>query len=158
MMNGYTRLTGFLIAALLTLSACSGGSSDDPIAMPDASDFQRHSGPFRSEQVEIVLQPTERTEFKAVMAEDQMMMYQWYSLSPVYVDFHGHDPDDDSYWYRYEEQNAATSSYGSLKAPVTGEHGWYFRNDGDREVVIQLRVAGYFDSVRNLGIFPTPES
>ncbi len=50
------------------------------------------------------------------------------------------------------------SSFGSLVAPVTGEHGWYYRNDSDGEIVIDLRVTGYFDRVRDLGIFAEPES
>lgn len=145
-----------LAAALLV--ACSGAGSDDPRPLENPAVYQNHQGPYRTESVQVILQPTQRTEIKAVMQQDQVLMYQWIASAPVYVDFHGHDPDDDSYWYRYREQEQGMSSFGSLVAPVTGEHGWYYRNDSDSEIVIDLRVSGYFDRVRDLGIFAQPES
>lgn len=159
-----TEQTIRMLALMLPLAgivACSGASDgipEDPSPLPDPSVYQNHQGPFRSESVQIVLQPTERTEVKAVMQQDQVLMYQWVASGPVYTDFHGHEPDDDSYWYRYREQEAGMGSFGSLVAPVNGEHGWYYRNDTDNEIVIDLRVSGYFDRIRDLGIFATPES
>lgn len=157
-MHIFNIKTALLFVSVCALAACSESSTDDPRPLPNPEAYQNHQGPFRSESVQIVLQPTQRTEVKAVMREDQAIMYQWVSSAPVYVDFHGHDPDDDSYWYRYREQEAGMSSFGSLVAPVTGEHGWYYRNDTDTELVIDLRVTGYFDRIRDLGIFATPES
>jgi hypothetical protein len=145
------------LAATL-LVACSGAGSEDPRPLENPAVYQNHQRPYSTESVQVILQPTQRTEIKAVMQEDQVLMYQWIASAPVYVDFHGHDPDDDSYWYRYREQEQGMSSFGSLVAPVAGEHGWYYRNDSNSEIVIDLRVTGYFDRVRDLGIFAQPES
>ena len=157
-------MKGFIIKATMAgmavtlLVACSDTGMGDPLPLENPEAYQNHQGPYRSETVQVVLQPTQRTEIKAVMAQDQVLMYQWVASAPVYVDFHGHDPDDDSYWYRYREQEQGMSSFGSLIAPVSGEHGWYYRNDTDGEIVIDLRVTGYFDRVRDLGIFAEPEA
>lgn len=147
-----------LLALITGLSACGSPSTDDPRPLENPAVYQNQQAPFRSETVQIVLQPTERTEVKSVMDRDQVIMYRWNASAPVYVDFHGHDPDDDSYWYRYREQEAGMSSFGSLVAPVDGEHGWYFRNDSSTEIVIDLRVSGYFNAIEDYGIFDQPES
>jgi hypothetical protein len=157
-MQGFVIRTGIFGVAALILAACSGAGSGDPAPLENPAVYQNQQGPYRSENVQVVLQPTERTEIKAVMQQDQVLMYQWVSSAPVYVDFHGHDPDDDSYWYRYREQEQGMNSFGSLVAPVSGEHGWYYRNDTDAEIVIDLRVSGYFEQVRDLGIFANPET
>jgi len=157
-MKGLVISASVVSLAAILLVACSGAGSDDPRPLENPAVYQNHQGPYRTESVQVVLQPTQRTEIKAVMQQDQVLMYQWVASAPVYVDFHGHDPDDDSYWYRYREQQQGMSSFGSLMAPVTGEHGWYYRNDSDSEIVIDLRVTGYFDRVRDLGIFAQPES
>lgn len=157
-MKGIIINAGLGVLASMVLIGCSGPAADDPRPLDNPAVYQNHQGPYRSESVQVVLQPSQRTEIKAVMQQDQVLTYQWIASAPVYVDFHGHDPDDDSYWYRYREQEQGMSSFGSLVAPVSGEHGWYYRNDTDTEVVIDLRVTGYFDSVRDLGIFAQPEA
>ncbi|MBC52642.1 MAG: hypothetical protein CMQ34_02285 [Gammaproteobacteria bacterium] len=157
-MKGFITHAGAISLLGALLAACSGSGADDPRPLDNPAVYQNHQGPYRSERVQVILQPTQRTEIKAVMQQDQILMYQWVASAPVYVDFHGHEPDDDSYWYRYREQEQGMSAFGSLVAPVTGEHGWYYRNDSDGEIVIDLRVTGYFDRVRDLGIFAQPES
>lgn len=161
-MTLYSRKVA-LTVAMLALVACSeqgmqaGASSDGPAPLPSATIYQNHQGPARSERTQIILQPGERTEVKALLQQDQVITYQWVSNLPVYVDFHGHEPDESDVWYRYREQQAGMSSFGSLVAPVSGEHGWYYRNDNPSEITIDLRVDGYFDGLRDLGVFP-PEA
>lgn len=129
------------------------GSPADPRPLEDSSVYQNHSSPFRSEVVEVVLAPGEGTEVQSVLAEDQVILYQWNTNGAVvYSDFHGHDPADDSFWVQYRENAAALADYGSLIAPFSGQHGWYFRNDGEEEIIIRLRVSGYFSEVVNHGI------
>lgn len=148
-------------AAMAAMVACgeptppsAGGSPDEPTPLSNAAVYQNQQGPARSESTQIILQPGDRTEVKAVMNADQVITYQWVSNLPVYVDFHGHEPGESNIWYRYREQEAGMSSFGSLVAPVSGEHGWYYRNDSPSEVIIDLRVDGYFDGLLDLGIFP----
>ncbi|GFZ79615.1 hypothetical protein GCM10011403_23380 [Pseudohongiella nitratireducens] len=52
---------------------------------------------------------------------------------------------------------AAMTGSGSLVAPISGDHGWYFLNDSEQEISIDLRVTGYFNELKDLGIFPPSE-
>ncbi|MGV3590262.1 MAG: hypothetical protein ACO1PZ_01155, partial [Gammaproteobacteria bacterium] len=73
----------------------------------------------------------------------------------VYVDFHGHDPSfGPDFFVRYQEiQEGATETHGSLTAPFTGEHGWYWLNYNEEPVVIVLTVSGFYDEIIDYGIF-----
>lgn len=142
------------LALMSLLLGCSEGSTttDGPTLLQNPSVFQNQSSPFRSEVVEIVLAPGAGTEVQSVLAEHQAILYQWNTDgAAVYSDFHGHDPEDDSFWVQYRENEGGLEDYGSLVAPFSGQHGWYFRNDGDAEIVIRLRVNGYFSEIVNEG-------
>jgi hypothetical protein len=71
----------------------------------------------------------------------------------VYVDYHGHDPSlGDKFWVRYSEQDGVERASGSLVAPFSGEHGWYWLNVSDKPVTIKLTVSGYYDKMVDYGI------
>ena len=36
------------------------------------------------------------------------------------------------------------SSEGHLVAPFDGIHGWYFNNEGEQDIVVDLRVVGFY--------------
>ena len=151
-----------LLLCTVMLSACGSpsapgedsGASDAPRPLEDASVFQNHLSPFRTQQVEIVLAPGQGTEVKSVLAQDQVILYQWSAAGGfVHSDFHGHDPADTSFWVQYRLNDAGLGDFGSLVAPFDGQHGWYYRNDGTQPVVISLRVSGYFSEIVDFGIF-----
>ncbi|OGT71694.1 MAG: hypothetical protein A3H44_15070 [Gammaproteobacteria bacterium RIFCSPLOWO2_02_FULL_57_10] len=152
---GLLRLStlGLLLLSVLVTCTEQVASTDAPRPLEDTSVYQNQDSPFRSEVVEIVLAPGAGTEVQSVLAENQVILYQWNTDGPfVYSDFHGHDPADDSFWVQYREDQAGLDDYGSLVAPFSGQHGWYFRNDGQVEIVIRLRVSGYFSEIVNHGI------
>ena len=41
------------------------------------------------------------------------------------------------------------SENGSLVAPFDGTHGWYFKNDTARPVVVRLTIAGFYELIPN---------
>ncbi|KKO11804.1 hypothetical protein LCGC14_0013080 [marine sediment metagenome] len=148
-----------VVICVLALSACSGGGSDDPRPLDNPAVYQHGESVFKTHSVEITLQAQERTEITAALDKDKVILYHWVTDgSPVYADFHGHEPDDDSYWLRYREDEAAISSSGSLVAPMSGQHGWYYRNDNDTPVVISLQLTGFFNEIIDTGILDTPEA
>jgi hypothetical protein len=72
----------------------------------------------------------------------------------VYCDFHGHDPAAGSdFFVRYREHDEGATAHGSLVAPFDGEHGWYWLNYNDFPVTITLTVTGFFDDIKDYGIF-----
>src|SRR4029077_12263356 len=100
----------------------------------------------------VVLKPDQETEIKAILDAAQVVLYSWKADGEVYTDFHGHDPSMGQGFVRYEEQQTGHEGHGSLVAPFTGEHGWYWLNISEKPVTIKLQFTGYHKDVKNYGI------
>jgi hypothetical protein len=97
------------------------------------------------------------TEVKVILEEAQVVLYSWEADGDVYVDFHGHEPAVTGEGFvRYREEQSTRSGNGSLVAPFTGEHGWYWLNIDEKPVNIKLTVTGYFKDMKDYGIFKDP--
>jgi hypothetical protein len=62
-------------------------------------------------------------------------------------EFHGHTPkgaDGVGDLMFYSKTGGATE-HGNFTAPWDGIHGWYLKNDGDKDVVVKLEVAGFYE-------------
>ncbi len=82
-------------------------------------------------------------EYKLAMQQFQKVVYQWETAEgQVYVDLHG-EPEGDTTGY-FESYTIATSDKmkGSFTVPFAGSHGWYWRNDSDQDIDIQLIIEG----------------
>lgn len=106
--------------------------------------------PFRQDVVTVPIGAFGRTlgatEYKVTLEEGQTMVYSWTSSVPVIFEFHGHTtPADGS---PAEVMNyvkgQAGEGHGTLTAPLTGIHGWYFANPTFEEVTVELTLAGYY--------------
>lgn len=111
-----------------------------------------HTSEFRSDTLEVPLDEFEHVEIKATMKQGDALVYSWKLVEgdTVYTDFHA-DPHQtelypDRYWIRYAESEEASAS-GSLVAPFTGNHGWYWMNIEENPVRIVLEVRGYYESL-----------
>jgi hypothetical protein len=126
----------------------------EPVPLPNPAVHQDEAQPYSTRTIEIRLGPEQETEMKTALRAGKMILYEWHTdHGAVYTDFHGHDPEaGEDYWVRYKEQNEGAGNSGSLVAPFTGEHGWYWLNYNDFPVVITLTVAGYFDDVIDYGV------
>ena len=112
--------------------------------------------PFKSDTLDIVLQPGEQVEYKALMQRGGMLVFSWVSdATEIYSDFHA-DPTDrpgeypEGYFVRYAESEAPAAN-GSIVAPFSGNHGWYWLNYNEEPVNIVLNVRGYYDDIHELG-------
>ena len=111
---------------------------------------------FKSDTLTIELDVGEQTEYKAIMQQGDALVYHWQldHGETVYTDFHA-DPGENAegypemYYIRYAESEAAESS-GSLVAPFTGNHGWYWLNIEEEPITIRLEVHGYYDQVEEI--------
>lgn len=82
-------------------------------------------------------------EYKLLMDKFQKAAYEWVSDGQeIYVDVHG-EPTADSTGY-FESYTIATVSEmkGSFVAPFAGTHGWYWKNNSDQDINIQLIMSG----------------
>jgi hypothetical protein len=144
------------LGGVLGLSGMSASGEAPAVPAPEQAGFvQSHEQPFRSDNVDIVLAPFEEMEFKALLSQGQTMLYSWHvdDGSKLYYEFHGEPtvegfPED--YYMSYELVDGADSEHGSLAAPFTGRHGWYWLNDNDHPVTIRLRASGYYASLDEL--------
>jgi hypothetical protein len=127
----------------------------EPMPLPNPAVFQGAAQAARTDTVTVTLPPRGKTEVKAVMKVNKVLLYTWKTDKGVaYVDFHGHSPDwkDKKAFVRYlEAKQGAAADSGSLVAPFSGEHGWYWENRQDHPVTITLTVTGYHDAVKKYG-------
>jgi len=127
----------------------------EPIPLPNPEVFQGKSTPPRSASKTIRLPPGQATEIKVILEVGQVVLYTWHVAGgEVYTDFHGHESGaaDDAF-VRYEEQQSGDRGNGSMVAPFSGEHGWYWLNVSERPVDVVLNVSGYYADLVDYGVF-----
>jgi len=128
--------------------------SRDPVPLPNPAVSQLKPAAARTESITVRLEPGEQTEVKAVLDEAQVILYSWKAEGgEVYTDFHGHEPGAGDAFVRYEEQQSGHEGHGSLVAPFSGEHGWFWLNIAEQPVTITLEFTGYHRDVKNYGLF-----
>lgn len=101
---------------------------------------------FKLDVFEITLQPYEYVEYKYHLEQGATMLYSWTANAPVIHDLHGErvgggEPAEES----FDKQDRRQAS-GSLTAPFTGIHGWYWENPGGEPVTIRLTSSGFYSS------------
>jgi hypothetical protein len=113
--------------------------------------YREYSADYRSDVVDIPLEPLGELEYKLGLNEGESIVYQWDAVDledprMLYAEFHGHTPPVDNVGdlMFYRKATGATER-GTLVAPFTGIHGWYLRNDGDEPIVVRLKVAGFYE-------------
>lgn len=151
--------------AAIKLSDTVGGNDDlltaqppavgQPLPLPNPAVHQLEATPAKSETLTITLPPNAETEIKTALTKGKMVLYAWkVDRGQIYVDYHGHDPSwtDKQAFVRYQEVDGSAGANGSLVAPFTGEHGWYWLNTNEFPVVITLTMQGFYERVVNYGI------
>jgi len=127
--------------------------TDEPIPLPDPSVYHEQTDKLNEAALSITLKAGQQTEIKLLAAANDSIVFEWESTSAeLYTDFHGHLPDDDDFWVRYQELEDSSVSRGSLLIPFTGEHGWYWLNIGEDDLTITLKVYGHYDELIDYGI------
>ena len=101
---------------------------------------------------EFGLRPGEGMEMKFHMQKGAGMVYAWKGDGKLQFEFHG-EPDvkpSKDYFESYEldDKIGKDASYGSFTAPSTGIHGWFWKNDGQKDVTFHVMVTGFFDSAK----------
>lgn len=130
-------LTGQQVAAL-EQAAASGAGGAATLIVPQERTFQ-------SETVEFTLGPREGMEYKYRLDMGEALLYSWRTPTPVAYEFHA-EPDGGprGYAQTYEKAQASQAS-GTLTAPFSGIHGWYWENLSDQAITVTLTTAGYYN-------------
>src|SRR5687767_14917016 len=100
---------------------------------------------FNTETMEFKLGPRQGMEYKYRLDKGESLLYSWRTTGPVNVEFHA-EPDGGprGYAQTYEKSQGSEAS-GTLTAPFSGIHGWYWENVGDQEITVTLTSAGYYN-------------
>jgi hypothetical protein len=120
--------------------------------IPDSnSPVDRRDGPYRSDELTLMLLPGKGAEIKASMKKGDRFLFNWTSDAPVNFDMHGDElnaPKDvfTSYWK--DEQKEA--GHGSFVAPFEGIHGWYWVNKTNRPVTIRVTTCGFYEKLAQI--------
>jgi hypothetical protein len=89
-------------------------------------------------------------EHKISMNEGAMIVYSWTvdMAEPdlLGVEFHGHTERVGAApgTVMFYKIHADGRESGSLRAPFTGIHGWYLNNASAQDIVVRLKVAGFY--------------
>jgi hypothetical protein len=104
----------------------------------------RDSG-FHEERVDFAIAPGEFVEYKYRLEKGEALLYSWKATGRVNLDIHA-EPDGapQGYAESYEKKDGVTEGAGTLTAPFSGIHGWYWQNQGNAEVTVTLASAGFY--------------
>ena len=103
----------------------------------------------REDETKVVVPAGKGIEFKIDMLKYGKMKYEWTTSNNeiLYFDFHGEVKQEKEVKEVYFESYTIANSnnmVGTFYAPYEGKHGWFFRNTGDEDVVVNFRLKGQY--------------
>jgi hypothetical protein len=102
--------------------------------------------PEWKDEINFTLDPGQGIEIKLVMEEGAVAQYDWaVAGGAVNYDTHG---DGGGNSISYKKGRAVEDDAGDLTAAFTGNHGWFWRNRGDAQVAMTLRVGGAYSGLK----------
>ena len=104
---------------------------------------------IREDETEVIVPAGKGIEFKINMLKYGKMKYEWTTSNNeiLYFDFHGEVKQEKEVKEVYFESYTIANSnnmVGTFYAPYEGKHGWFFRNTGEEDVVVNLRLKGQY--------------
>lgn len=135
------------LLGLTILSEKKQGVDPSPAVIPKQSD-KVNSLEYQKNEVFIVIPADQGVEYKFQMQQYANLTYQWNTQGePLFFDFHG-EPKGDTTGY-FESYTIATTykMKGSMTVPFEGVHGWYWKNNTDKDITVTLRTQGRYQIV-----------
>lgn len=132
-------VTGQQVAALEAAAAAGEGAEQAAIIVAQ-------DGEFVGEMVDFIVAAGEGMEYKYRLEEGEALLYSWTATGPVNYELHA-EPDGGprGYAQTYELRQATSEASGTLNAPFSGIHGWFWENLSDQEITVTLTTAGFYN-------------
>jgi hypothetical protein len=133
-------ITGQQVAAMESTAGATGGATGgQPIIAPQERTFH-------DETVDFKIAPREGIEYKYRLDKGESLLYSWKATAPVNYELHA-EPDGGprGYAQSYEKKPSTNAASGTLTAPFSGIHGWYWENTTDQEITVTLTAAGFYN-------------
>jgi len=104
---------------------------------------------LREDETKVIVPAGKGIEFKIDMLKYGKMKYEWTTANGevLYFDFHGEVKQEKEVKEVYFESYTIANSnnmVGTFLAPYEGKHGWFFRNTGNEDVTVNLRLKGQY--------------
>jgi len=101
---------------------------------------------YKQETIDLQLGPRDSVEYKYRLDKGEALLYSWKATGRVNVEFHA-EPDGapQGYAETYEKQDGREAASGTLTAPFSGIHGWFWENQSDTPVTVTLSAAGFYN-------------
>jgi len=106
------------------------------------------AAPQWRDEVTFTLTPMQGAEYKLVMQAGAVANYEFVVDGGV-INFDAHG-EGEGQSLSYEEGRGVIGDSGQMTPPVSGTHGWFFRNRGEEDVVVTLRTGGDYQELRKL--------
>lgn len=105
----------------------------------------------RSDEKSYLLKPGQGMEVKLAMLQGARVDYSWEAADgAVNFDAHGDSDSKPVQSHSYKKGTAAAADKGTIEAKFSGKHGWYWRNRGQGNVVVTLRVKGAYSAIERV--------
>lgn len=118
-----------------------------PLQQAQAEPVQATPSGWRDE-ISFTLAPMQGTEYKLVMDAGAVATFQFVvDGGVVNYDAHGEGGGQS---LSYEEVRGVDSGGGQLQPPISGTHGWFFRNRGEQAITVTLRTGGAYSELRKI--------
>jgi hypothetical protein len=102
--------------------------------------------PFNTETVEFTLPAGEGwIEYKYRLEQGESLLYAWSATGPVNFEFHAEPDGGPAGYAQTYEKSQGTAVSGTLTAPFSGIHGWYWQNTGSEPVTVKLTSSGFYN-------------
>lgn len=105
---------------------------------------------YRADDMEITLAAGKGVEVKTHLAKGATLIYAWKTKSAEKVnhDFHGEPVNaKENEFESFILEDGVSESKGTLIAPFTGVHGWYWKNKTDAPVTVVLKASGFYTDI-----------
>ena len=101
--------------------------------------------PYQHETVEFKLGPRDSIEYKYRLDKGEALLYSWKATGPVNYELHA-EPDGAPRGYAesFDKKDSKDGASGTLTAPFSGIHGWFWENTTDKPATVTLESAGFY--------------
>lgn len=95
------------------------------------------------DEISIDIPARDDIEYKFHLEKGSSFEFAWETDTELEYDFHG-EPDGSITSFASYKQGSGSADTGSLTAPFTGIHGWYWQNLSDSPVTVTLKAKGEY--------------
>ena len=105
---------------------------------------------WRTDTVDIPVPAGDGLEYKLTMKQGDTLVYNisYGALAEprlMLSEFHGHTKQVDGVGdLMFYAKTGGSPQSGALTAPWDGIHGWYLKNEGPKDVVVKVELAGFY--------------